>query len=212
MANAAKRTDPVLWDEVKEEITRGARGGRPGQWSARKAQMAVQEYKRRGGGYEEDGLAQDETDLHRWTGEDWGTRSGAESGLTGERYLPRSIRMLLTEDEYRRSTRAKRRGTAQAAAQPEDVRAKIARLRASGPTRVILMERAADLGIAGRDRMDKAALLQAIEDATDANGHPKAAGPALRALPFKALRQIARDRGIAGRSRMTKAELVRALS
>jgi hypothetical protein len=28
----------------------GGKGGRPGQWSARKAQMAVEEYKREGGG------------------------------------------------------------------------------------------------------------------------------------------------------------------
>lgn len=32
-----------------------------------------------------------------------------ESGKGGERYLPRSVRMVLTEDEYRRSTAKKNR-------------------------------------------------------------------------------------------------------
>ena len=34
-----------------EAIKRGGKGGRPGQWSARKAQMLAKQYKARGGGY-----------------------------------------------------------------------------------------------------------------------------------------------------------------
>jgi hypothetical protein len=45
-----KYTDPELRDEVKEEIHNGDKGGAPGQWSARKAQMMASEYKKRGGG------------------------------------------------------------------------------------------------------------------------------------------------------------------
>ena len=45
-----KYTDPELRDEVKEEIHQGDKGGAPGQWSARKAQMMASEYKKRGGG------------------------------------------------------------------------------------------------------------------------------------------------------------------
>jgi hypothetical protein len=37
---------------VKAEVTRGSKGGRPGEWSARKAQLAAHLYKARGGGYE----------------------------------------------------------------------------------------------------------------------------------------------------------------
>ena len=51
MSETAEKTDPALWEKVKEEITAGAKGGKKGQWSARKAQMAVAEYKKRGGGY-----------------------------------------------------------------------------------------------------------------------------------------------------------------
>ena len=51
MGKTAQKSDPKLWEKVKRQVTAGAKGGRKGQWSARKAQLAVQEYKRRGGGY-----------------------------------------------------------------------------------------------------------------------------------------------------------------
>jgi hypothetical protein len=34
-----------------QKIKSGGKGGKPGQWSARKAQMLAAEYKRKGGGY-----------------------------------------------------------------------------------------------------------------------------------------------------------------
>jgi hypothetical protein len=34
-----------------ESIKSGGKGGRPGQWSARKAQMLAKKYKAKGGGY-----------------------------------------------------------------------------------------------------------------------------------------------------------------
>ena len=51
MSKAAERTHPELWEEVKAEVKEGEKGGKAGEWSARKAQLAVQEYKKRGGGY-----------------------------------------------------------------------------------------------------------------------------------------------------------------
>ena len=41
MAGTAKKTNPKLWETVKAKVTRDGKGGKPGQWSARKAQMAV---------------------------------------------------------------------------------------------------------------------------------------------------------------------------
>ena len=207
----AKRTDPELWEEVKEEVTRSDKGGEPGQWSARKAQMAVQEYKRRGGGYDdEEGASQEETDLHEWTEEDWGTRSGEDSGESGERYLPRRVRMLLTRDEYARTTRRKRDGDTQFVDQPDDVREKVARIRRDGPTKAMVEERARELGIEGRSSMSKDELLRAIEDATDGDGRGE--GEALDDRGKGELMEMARERDVEGRSSMTKDELVRALS
>ncbi|MGR3484839.1 MAG: Rho termination factor N-terminal domain-containing protein [Paracoccaceae bacterium] len=208
----AKRTDPDLWERVKAEITDGDKGGEPGQWSARKAQMAVQAYKRRGGGYDDDGPDREETDLHAWTEQDWGTRSGGESGETGERYLPRRVRMLLTEDEYARSTAAKRGGDGQYVDQPDDVADKVARIEEGGPDKEMLDERARDLGIEGRSSMTKDELLDAIEDATDENGRAKGGRASLEAMTKDDLYEMAQAREVEGRSDMTKDELVAALA
>ena len=44
-------TDPDLRDRIKAEIMAGDKGGKPGQWSARKAQMVASEYEHAGGGF-----------------------------------------------------------------------------------------------------------------------------------------------------------------
>ena len=213
--SSAKKTDPELWEEVKKEITESDKGGEPGQWSARKAQMAVQEYKKRGGGYDDDGPDKEDTDLHEWTEEDWGTRSGKESGETGERYLPKKVRMLLTEDEYRRSTKKKRSDSddgEQFSDQPDDVQEKVAHIKENGPTKEMLDQRARELEIEGRSSMNKDELLDAIEEATDENGRAKGGRAALSDKTVDELQDIARDRDIDGRSSMNKSELIDALS
>ena len=207
----AERTDPDLWETVKDEITRGDKGGEPGQWSARKAQMAVREYKRRGGGYDEDGPGKEDTHLHKWTEEDWGTKSGGESGETGERYLPKKVRMLLTQDEYRRTTERKRGGEEQFVDQPDDVREKVSRIRERGPTKAMLEERAGDLGIEGRGSMTEDELLAAIEDATDEDGREKGSGGGLADRTKGELMDMARESDVKGRSDMSKDDLVAAL-
>ena len=44
-------TKPTLRKQLFEKIKAGSSGGAPGQWSARKAQMLANEYKKAGGGY-----------------------------------------------------------------------------------------------------------------------------------------------------------------
>ena len=61
MAKAAKKkstvneagnyTQPALRKRLFKKITEGTKGGKSGQWSARKAQMLAKEYKAAGGGY-----------------------------------------------------------------------------------------------------------------------------------------------------------------
>lgn len=210
--SSAEKTDPDLWEDVKEEITASDKGGEPGQWSARKAQLAVQEYKRRGGGYTDDSPDQEDTDLHQWTEEDWGTKSGAPSAQSGERYLPRKVRMLLTQDEYARSTRDKKQGDSQFVDQPDDVRDKVARIKEDGPTKDMLIERARDLDITGRSSMTKQDLLNAIDAATDENGRAKGSTAALEQKTKDDLYAMAQDQDIEGRSSMSKSDLVKALA
>ena len=44
-------TKPGLRKRLFNQINAGGKGGRPGQWSARKAQMLAKRYKAAGGGY-----------------------------------------------------------------------------------------------------------------------------------------------------------------
>ena len=215
MSDSAKRTDPELWERVKDEVTKSDKGGYPGQWSARKAQFAVQEYKKRGGGYDESGPSQEETSLHEWTEEDWGTRSGEESSETGERYLPKRVRMLLTEDEYARSTAEQRKDSRQGeqfSDQPDDVVEKIAHIKDHGPTKAMLDERVRELDIEGRSSMSKDELLDAIEEATDDNGRKQGGRASLEAMSKDELYDLAQERDVEGRSNMDKAELIEALA
>lgn len=48
---AGNYTKPTLRKRLFEQIKAGSKGGRPGQWSARKAQLLAVEYKKQGGGY-----------------------------------------------------------------------------------------------------------------------------------------------------------------
>ena len=164
MAATAKKTDPALWEKVKAEVTAGDKGGEPGEWSARKAQMAVQHYKAAGGGYE--GRKTADNHLSQWTREEWNTKSGETSKDTGERYLPKKAREALTDEEYKRSSDKKRKDTAkgkQHSAQPRDVAAKAADARLADLPKTELMKRAAKHGVAGRSRMTKGELATALE-------------------------------------------------
>jgi hypothetical protein len=177
MAGTAKKTDPELWEKVKDEVIDGSKGGKPGQWSARKAQLATQEYKKEGGEYA--GKKDPDNHLKQWQDEDWGTRSGQPSGKTGERYLPKGAREALSDAEYARTTKRKRTDAAkgkQHSPQPADVARKTAKHRDGGArkkgvakngglaarSKRELMALAKERGVAGRSRMDKAALVAAL--------------------------------------------------
>ncbi|WP_114860253.1 hypothetical protein [Azospirillum brasilense] len=166
MASRAERSDPGLWEKVKTSIQHGDKGGEPGQWSARKAQMAVQEYKRRGGGYE--GPKSADNSLTQWTEEEWGTRSGKPSGETGERYLPRQARDHLSKADYQRTSDKKRADTKtgkQFSKQPDDVARKTAPYRhhdGGESTRAALYEEAKQRNLPGRSRMSKEELRKAL--------------------------------------------------
>ena len=48
---AGNYTKPGMRKRIFNRIKAGSKGGRPGQWSARKAQMLASAYKKAGGGY-----------------------------------------------------------------------------------------------------------------------------------------------------------------
>jgi hypothetical protein len=48
---AGNYTKPAMRKRLFNKIKAGGKGGKPGQWSARKAQMLAKQYKAAGGGY-----------------------------------------------------------------------------------------------------------------------------------------------------------------
>jgi|TARA_R100000329_G_scaffold136908_1_gene117811 hypothetical protein len=48
---AGNYTKPTMRKRLFQRIKAGSKGGAPGQWSARKAQMLAVAYKKAGGGY-----------------------------------------------------------------------------------------------------------------------------------------------------------------
>ena len=113
-------THPDLRERLKRKIMAGDRGGRHGEWSARKAQLLAAEYEKAGGGYK-GGRTKAQRSLSRWTKQDWRTKSGKPSLETGERYLPAAAIGALSSAEYAASTRAKRSATGQFSRQPKRI-------------------------------------------------------------------------------------------
>ena len=165
MSASAEKSDPKLWEKVKKEVTDSDKGGKPGQWSARKAQAATKAYKDAGGGYK--GKKSSDNHLKQWTEEEWDTKSGKKSGETGERYLPKKARESVSKSEYDRSTKKKRADSAegkQFSKQPADVAKKTAAARkdGSGKTKADLMKAARAKDIPGRSKMSKGELERAL--------------------------------------------------
>ena len=50
---AGNYTKPSMRKSLFNRIKAGGKGGSPGQWSARKAQMLALQYKKKGGGYKD---------------------------------------------------------------------------------------------------------------------------------------------------------------
>ena len=212
---AEKYTRPDLREKLKEEIKASDKGGKKGQWSARKSQMLVQEYERKGGGYKGD-KDERQRSLEEWTAEDWQTISGSADAARGQemhRYLPAKAWALLTESERKKAQRTKikedDRGR-QYAEWPAPVRRVMTLLGKTGDapdslTKDELQRYARRLDIPGRSSMNKSELIQAIQK-HDAD----ASGP-IESYSKQELYEEAKKKEIEGRSRMNKQELIEAL-
>jgi hypothetical protein len=148
MAKTAERTDPKLWEEVKAEVKQGSKGGEAGEWSASKARLAVQEYKKRGGRYR-----------------------GKTGGDADARYQPQDVRTAARPgEEYRAEAEAKSEagGQSEQVARRRDAIAIAAarhhggRTPAAAPNKADLLRQAKMLEIEGRSRMTKEDLAKAI--------------------------------------------------
>ncbi|KAK7527541.1 uncharacterized protein IWZ02DRAFT_511278 [Phyllosticta citriasiana] len=104
MPSQDKYTDPELREQVKEEIKEGDKGGAPGQWSARKAQMMASEYKKRGGDYTTSKDEQDQSQKNLSDGH------AKQSDGTEKRYLPKKAWENMSEGKKEETEKAKVEG------------------------------------------------------------------------------------------------------
>jgi hypothetical protein len=105
---SAIRKNPQLWTRIKNQVMNESIGGtESGYWSARKAQIAVKRYKDAGGLYV--GKKSPYNSLTKWSKQQWRTKSGSPSSLTGERYLPTQAIKALSPQKYRQTSLKKKR-------------------------------------------------------------------------------------------------------
>ncbi|WP_066380609.1 MULTISPECIES: hypothetical protein [unclassified Anabaena] len=105
-----KYTEPELREEIKEEIKKSDKGGKPGQWSARKSQMLVREYEKQGGGYKQSEKDESAKSLEEWSEQEWQTEEGetrAREGEVTQRYLPKEVWDRLSDAEKQEAEKTK---------------------------------------------------------------------------------------------------------
>jgi len=110
---SATKTKPALWKRIVSSVKAGTKGGRKGQWSARKAQLATARYKKAGGGYK--GAKKSTNSLSKWTKQKWDYVSKGDKKKPKKkrgRYLPESVRKSLSASERAATNRKKRQASA----------------------------------------------------------------------------------------------------
>lgn len=105
-------TKPELRESIKKRIMAGSKGGNPGQWSARKAQLLALEYRKAGGGYR-GGIRKTQRSLKSWTRQKWRTSDGKPAIRKGgtRRYLPSAAWSRLTPAQRTATNRKKISGS-----------------------------------------------------------------------------------------------------
>jgi len=106
------RTNEPRWKRIVASVKAGSKGGNPGQWSARKAQLATLRYKKSGGGYSGPKTKAQQS-LSKWTKQKWRTSDGKPAKRKGgtTRYLPDAAWNRLSASEKAATNRVKKRGS-----------------------------------------------------------------------------------------------------
>lgn len=110
---ASPYTNPALRERIKDRIMAGSQGGRPGQWSARKAQLLAARYRAAGGGYKKGKRpTKAQRSLKKWTREKWRTSDRKPALRNGRmrRYLPDKVWGRLTRAQRDATNRKKIQG------------------------------------------------------------------------------------------------------
>jgi hypothetical protein len=105
-----KYTKPKLREKIKEKLKNSTKGGKKGKWSARKSQLLVQEYEKKGGGYKQDENNKEANSLKEWTDQEWQTKEQegkARKDGKMKRYLPKKVWENLSEKEKKKAEKLK---------------------------------------------------------------------------------------------------------
>jgi len=111
--SASPYTNNALRERIKARVMAGSEGGRPGQWSARKAQLVALRYRKAGGGYKRGKRPnKKQRSLKKWGREKWRTSDGkpALRGGRMRRYLPDKVWGRLTPAQRAATNRKKIQG------------------------------------------------------------------------------------------------------
>jgi hypothetical protein len=105
-------TKPKLREKLKKQVIAGNKGGRAGQWSARKAQLLTHEYEAEGGGYKQSRDPAQKS-LKEWGDQKWRTADSTRAiqGGSTHRYLPDSAWKELSVEERKATDRKKVSGS-----------------------------------------------------------------------------------------------------
>ncbi|WP_081942882.1 Rho termination factor N-terminal domain-containing protein [Myxosarcina sp. GI1] len=207
-----KYTKPQLRRQIKDELMESDKGGKPGQWSARKSQLLVQEYEKQGGGYKQDEKDDAAESLEEWSEQDWQTESGnrARQDDKTKRYLPKEVWERLSESEKKEAKQIKQKASREGKQYVEWTPAIKRAMQEAGysdsdnePTKKELYEQAQELAINGRSQMNKDELQKAVA---------KAETDSLENQTRDELYEQAQELNIDGRSQMNKDELQKAVA
>ena len=119
--STATKSNPGLWKRIVSRVKSGSSGGDSGEWSARKAQIAVKAYKKAGGGYR--GAKSSSNSLSKWSKQGWTTSSGKPSEGK-RRYLPKAAWKALSPAQRAATNKAKAAGNSkgkQFVSQPKNI-------------------------------------------------------------------------------------------
>ena len=208
-----KYTKPDLRRKIKDELMQSDKGGKAGEWSARKSQMLVQEYERQGGGYKKDKKDEAARSLEAWTAQRWQTKEGkgeARKGGITKRYLPKEVWDRLSDEEKKEAEEQKKEGSEEGdqfvqytpAVRRAMQEAGIIEGENGGPTKEALYDQAQELRVEGRSQMSKDELEEAVREAEADRPENQTKGE---------LYERAQELDIEGRSQMSKDELANAI-
>ena len=206
-----KYTKPDLRRQIKDELMESDKGGKPGQWSARKSQLLVQEYEKQGGGYKKDDKDEAAESLEAWGEQDWQTQDGNSARQDGKtkRYLPKEVWQRLSKEEKKEAEEIKQKASKKGEQYVEWTPAIKRAMAEAGysdsdsddATKQELYEKARELDIDGGSKMNKAELQEAVENNNSD----------LQEQTRDELYEKARELDIDGRSKMNKEDLAKAI-